>query len=203
MHMKNKNIILLLVFLLSVGYAMGQNIQVTGTILDEKTSEPLIGVKVLQKGTINGTITNFNGQFSISVPAGAMLEISYVGFMSQTVLVSDTAPINILLVEDTKMLEEIVVVGYGTARKRDVTGSIVSISGDELKTSPSYNPVKSLQGKVPGLMITNSGSAGGSPTVQLRGVATVNAGTQPLYIVDGLFTDNIDFVNLNMLAVLD
>ncbi len=203
MHMKNKNIILLLVFLLSVGYAMGQNIQVTGTILDEKTSEPLIGVKVLQQGTINGTITNFNGQFSISVPAGAMLEISYVGFMSQTVLVSDTAPINILLVEDTKMLEEIVVVGYGTARKRDVTGSIVSISGDELKTSPSYNPVKSLQGKVPGLMITNSGRAGGSPTVQLRGVATVNAGTQPLYIVDGLFTDNIDFVNPNDISSIE
>ena len=170
----------------------------SGVVLDKSTGEELLGVNVRIEGTTNGTITDFNGSFSLmNVAVNSNVTFSYIGMKSVTIKVANFKPMTIMMESDATGLEEVVVVGYGTSKKRDLTGSIVSVSGDDLKTSPDGNPIKSLQGKVPGLMITNSGSAGASPTIRLRGVATVNASTNPLYVVDGMFVDNIDFVNPN------
>ena len=151
----------------------------------------------------SGTITDIDGNFSLAdVPSDATLIVSSIGYETIEVKVTST-PMLINLSEDNKELDEVVVIGYGTARKRDLTGSIVSFSGDVVKNAPDNNPVQALQGKVPGLVITGSGSAGGSPTIRLRGVATVNASTNPLYVVDGMFTDNIDFLNPNEISQIE
>lgn len=201
--MRKKFTSLLLVALVSAISLFAQNVNIEGLIVDKKTNEPLIGATVMQKGTQNGTITNIDGLFSISVPKGSIVSISYVGYTSQEVVIQNTNKLQIQLISNSEALDEIVVVGYGTARKRDLTGSIVSISGESLKTTPNYNPVNALQGKVPGLMVTNSGEAGASPTVRLRGVATVNSSTNPLYVVDGMFIDNIDFINPNDITSIE
>src|ERR1035437_8751418 len=199
-----KKITLFLVVALSFRTSLfAQNINIEGVIVDKKTNEPLIGATVMQKGTQKGTITNIDGVFSISAPLGSTLAISYVGYSSQALAIQNANKLRIQLISNTESLEEVVVVGYGTARKRDLTGSIVSISGESLKNSPDYNPVKGLQGKVPGLMVTNSGEAGASPTVRLRGVGTINANTNPLYVVDGMFIDNIDFINPNDITSIE
>jgi len=201
--MKTRIIYLLLVALIPVSSLLAQALNVGGVVVDKKTGDPLIGATVIQKGTANGTITDLDGKFAFPMPKGAVLLVSYVGYLSQEMVINDNNQLRILLVPNIENLEEVVVVGYGTSRKRDLTGSIVSISGESLKTSPNYNPVNALQGKVPGLFVTNNGSAGGSPTIRLRGVATINANTNPLFVVDGLFTDNIDFINPNDITSIE
>ena len=201
--MNQRIIYLIVIALLSFNWVFAQNMQISGVVTDAKSQEPLIGVKVLQKGTTHGVVTNLDGEFSIAIPAGAILEISYIGYVAQTFVVKTNEKLFVQLSSVTKELDEVVVIGYGTARKRDLTGAISSISGDDLKKSPNNNPLKSLQGKVPGLLITNSGYAGAAPTVRLRGVATVNAGTQPLYVVDGMFMDNIDFINQSDITTME
>ncbi|MGL4292042.1 MAG: carboxypeptidase-like regulatory domain-containing protein, partial [Bacteroidales bacterium] len=201
-----KTLYLLLILTVFVNIQlMAQSLNtVSGIVKDKDTGEELIGVNVRVDGTTNGTITDFDGRFSLlNVNKNAILSFSYIGMKPVSVKVVDFKPLTILMQSDATGLDEVVVVGYGTSKKRDLTGSIVSVSGDDLKTSPDYNPVKSLQGKVPGLMITNSGSAGGAPTIRLRGVATVNASTNPLYVVDGMFVDNIDFVNPNDIVSIE
>ena len=170
--MRTKTFFILFVALVTVSTLFAQNLSVKGIIVDKKTGETLIGATILQKGTSNGTITDFNGNFSISVPKESTLTVSYLGYTTQEVLVTSASQLKIEMASNVEALDEVVVVGYGTARKRDLTGSIVSISGESLKSSPDYNPVKALQGKVPGLSMTNSGAAGGSPTIRIRGVAT-------------------------------
>lgn len=191
--MKNKIIFLLILALVSFSSLFAQQIPVKGTVADSKTNELLIGVKVLEKGTNNGTITNIDGVFNLTVPTGATLEISYVGYTSKEVKAGE-APMTILLQEDTKMLDEVVVIGYGTVAKRDITGSIVKISSEELSGKPNANPVSSLQGKVSGLSVVNNGQPGSEPDIRIRGTVSINQ-TKPLYIVDGIFNDNINFVN--------
>ena len=196
--MKKLQSILLVLLLLSVPILAQDKITIRGKITDKSNGETLIGASVKVLGTNMGTITDFDGNYQlIDIPKNSKLEVSYVGMKPVSVDIKSGGIINITLESNTQGLDEVVVVGYGTSRKRDLTGSIVSISGESLKTSPDYNPVKSLQGKVPGLVITNNCSAGGSPDVKIRGIGTTYSGTQPLYIVDGMFTDNIDFVNPN------
>jgi TonB-linked SusC/RagA family outer membrane protein len=195
--MKKLQLIIALSLILLAVSLSAQNLNINGKITDKTTGEPLIGATVVQKGGNNGTITNYNGDFNILVPLGSTLNITYLGYVGQEIKVSSSAIIKVQLMANSELLNEVVVVGYGTSRKRDLTGSIVTVSGENLKTSPDYNPVKALQGKVPGLVVTNSGAAGGSPTIRIRGVATVNASTDPLYVVDGMFLDNIDFINPN------
>jgi len=201
--MRKKTFLLLLVALVTTSTLFAQNLSLKGVIVDKKTGETLIGATVVQKGTSNGSITNYDGAFSLSIPNGATLAVSYMGYIAQEIVIRSENPLRIELVSNTELLDEVVVVGYGTVRKRDLTGSIVSISGEALKTSPDYNPVKSLQGKVPGLVMTNSGGAGSSPTIRIRGVATLKADTKPLYVVDGMFVDNIDFVNPNDISSIE
>jgi TonB-linked SusC/RagA family outer membrane protein len=175
-----------------------ERINVRGTVKEKATGETLIGVSVKVTGTTLGTITDYDGNYQLSgIPVNSSIVFSFVGMKTVTREAKASGTIDILLESVVTGLDEVIVVGYGTARKRDLTGSIVSVSGESLKTSPDHNPLKSLQGKVPGLVITNTGSAGGSPDVKIRGVGTTYSGTQPLYIVDGMFVDNIDFVNPN------
>jgi len=185
------------------GSLYAQNLTVGGVVVDKKTGDPLIGATIMQKGTSNGTVTDLDGKFTFGMPTGSVLIISYVGYSSQEFVIKENSQLRVLMVSNIENLEEVVVVGYGTARKRDLTGSIVSISGESLKNTPNYNPVDALQGKVPGLMVTNSGEAGASPTVRLRGVGTINANTNPLYVVDGMFIDNIDFINPNDITSIE
>jgi len=194
--MKKLFIIILPLMLTCLTLSAQNKLSINGTVTDKATGETLIGVSVKVEGTTLGTITDFNGKYQLTeIPKNSSVAFSFVGMKSVTLKITSGGIFNVSLESEAKGLDEIVVVGYGTARKRDLTGSIVSISGEDLKTSPDYNPVKALQGKVPGLVLTNNGSAGGSPTIRIRGVATINASTNPLFIVDGLFTDNIDFIN--------
>lgn len=176
---------------------------VSGKVTDT-SGETLPGVSVIVKGTNIGAMTNIDGVFTIpNVPGNAVLQFSFIGMKTQEIVVGDQSTINVTLEEEIVELNEVVAIGYGVARKRDLTGAIVSISGDDIKTSPDYNPVKALQGKVPGLVLINNGAAGASPIVRIRGVATVNASTNPLYVVDGMFVNNIDFVNPNDISSME
>lgn len=198
-----KKLFVVLNLLLSVSILFAQNvITIKGRVTDTQ-NETVPGVSVLVKGTTRGTNTDVDGQFSISASPQAILVFTCVGLQSQEIPVNNQTTINVQLKEQTFNLDEVVAIGYGVARKRDLTGSIVSIDGNNLKTSPDYSPVKALQGKVPGLVMTNSGAAGGSPTIRMRGVATVNASTNPLFVVDGMFVDNIDFVNPNDISSIE
>ena len=190
---RSKSIMTLVCLLLASASAFAQTKTVTGTVTDA-ANEPLIGASVLVQGTSTGTITDMDGKYSISVTPEDVLAFSYVGMTSQTIKVGTQNVINVTLKEDSQVLAETVVIGYGSAKKRDLTGSITNIKGEELANKPAMNPLSSLQGKVAGVQIVNSGRAGSDPEIRIRGTNSIN-GYKPLYIVDGLFNDNINFLN--------
>ena len=158
----------------------------TGTVLEASTGEPVIGASILEEGTSNGTITDFDGNFQLNVATGAKLVISYVGYKSQTL--SAASGMTVKLAEDSEVLEEVVVTGYTTQRKADLTGAVSAISAKDLEKQQENNPMKALQGKVPGLNITADGNPSGSTGVQIRGVGSFNSSSAPLYIIDGVPT---------------
>lgn len=173
-----------------------QDIIVKGTVMDVNAA-PLAGVSVTIKGTNQGVTTDTDGNFSISVPEQGTLIFSFVGFQTQEIAVANQENINVVLEPaTTQQLEEVVVIGYGTASKRDLTGSIVKIAGKEVADKPNTNPVASLQGKVAGLSVINSGKPGQEPDIRIRGTIS-RFQTKPLYVVDGLLNDNINFLNPN------
>lgn len=174
---------------------------VKGQVKDDK-GQALAGVTVSIKGSNVATTTDVNGNYLISVNDDATLVFSYVGFGSIEEKVMGRTSINILLKPLERSMDEIVVVGYGTQRKRDLTGSVSSIKGEQVATLPSTNPIASLQGRVPGLTIANSGRAGASPVVRIRGVNSTNSAS-PVYVVDGILHDNIDFLNPNDIETID
>ena len=190
---RSRSIMTLVCLLLASASAFAQAKTVTGTVTDA-ANEPLIGASVLVQGTSTGTITDMDGKYSISVTPEDVLAFSYVGMTSQTIKVGTQNVINVTLKEDSQVLAETVVIGYGSAKKRDLTGSITNIKGEELANKPAMNPLSSLQGKVAGVQIVNSGRAGSDPEIRIRGTNSIN-GYKPLYIVDGLFNDNINFLN--------
>ncbi|HCB00165.1 MAG TPA: SusC/RagA family protein, partial [Porphyromonadaceae bacterium] len=193
--MKLKTILILCFLLFLVGLSAQQPITVSGTVTEGATGDPAIGVTVLVKGTTNGTVTGIGGDYTLSnVPANATLMFSYIGMLTVEESVNGRSVINISMLEDVQALDEVVVIGYGTARKRDLTGSIVSVSAGEIADRPSANPLASLQGKVAGVQIVNTGRAGQDPEIRIRGTNSIN-GYKPLYIVDGLFSDNISHIN--------
>ncbi|MGI8600645.1 MAG: SusC/RagA family TonB-linked outer membrane protein [Chitinophagaceae bacterium] len=172
-----------------------QGIRVTGQVLNE-TAAPLAGVSVAVKGSTTGTTTDAEGNYAITVPNNnSVLVFSYVGYTLQEVRVGTQTNVTIVLQSAaTTSLSEVVVIGYGTQRKRDLTGSIGSVSGEEVARMPATNPISSLQGKVAGLTISNSGRAGSSPVVRIRGINSTNTAS-PVYVVDGILQDNIDYLN--------
>lgn len=172
------------------------DIRVTGKVTGP-TGEPIPGVSVSVKGSSVGTSTDAAGNFVITVPDAATLVISSVGFETQEVPVNNRTTIDIKLAEATgRSMDEVVVIGYGTASKRDLTGSIVKVSGKEVADKPNTNPVASLQNKVPGLSVVNNGIPGQQPDVRIRGTISIKT-VHPLYVVDGIFQDNIDYINPN------
>ncbi len=189
--MKRK--ILLFLCLFSFGFVYGQNINVTGKVTDD-TGETLIGVSVTVKGSTVATQTNAQGEYSINAPADATLVFNYVGFTIKEVPINNQTTINVTLTQSTQSLEQVVVIGYGTQRKRDLTGSISSVKGEEIAKSPNINPLSSLQGKVAGLTIVNNGTPGEAPTVRIRGVGSTNSAS-PIYVVDGVIQTNVDYLN--------
>ncbi len=170
-----------------------QDIKVTGKITGDN-DEPLSGVSITIKGTSLGTTTDNNGNFTLTAPEKATLVVSYIGYVSQEVAVNSQSVVNVKLASSKRTMDEVVVIGYGTASKRDLTGSIAKVSGKEVADKPNTNPVNSLQGKVPGVYIVNTGKPGDAPDVRIRGTNSIN-GYKPLYIVDGIFNDDISYVN--------
>ena len=157
----------------------------SGVVIDASTGEPIIGASVLEKGTNNGTITDFDGNFTLTVAKDAVIEISYLGYQPQQQPAQSNMQIR--LSEDSEVLEEVVVTGYTTQRKADLTGAVSAISAKDLEKQQENNPMKALQGKVPGMNISAYGSPSGAATVRIRGVGTLND-NDPLYIIDGVPT---------------
>ncbi|TKC00150.1 SusC/RagA family TonB-linked outer membrane protein [Pedobacter cryophilus] len=193
--MKRKALLVLLC-LFSYFTVFAQNIKVTGKVSDAVSSETLIGVSVSLKGSTVATQTDVNGNYVINVPANGLLVFTYLGFVTQEIPVNGRESIDVKLSASAQQLEQVVVIGYGTQRKRDLTGSITSVKGGDIEKSPNINPISSLQGKVAGLTIVNSGTPGAAPTVRIRGVNSTGS-SNPIYVVDGVIQTNIDYVNQN------
>ena len=183
--MKNLKFFAIILLMLLSTQVWGQQLQVQGNVSDKTNGEPLIGVSVLEKGTQNGTVTDFDGQFTLNVSANATIVISYVGYKTQEVSASKT--MNIKLEEDAELLDELVVTGYTSQRKADLTGAVSVVSVSDLKKQNENNPMKALQGKVPGMTISADGSPAGNATIRIRGIGTLN-NNDPLYIIDGVPT---------------
>ncbi|GMQ23345.1 TonB-dependent receptor [Algoriphagus sp. oki45] len=170
----------------------GQRELITGKVVDE-TGAPLPGAAVLVKGTTTGTITDLDGNFSIDVASDAVLVISYLGYSPQEIRVGNQAELMIRLEPESSQLNEIVVVGYGTQKRSDVTGAIGSLKNEDFNRGVITNPVDLLQGKVAGVNITSvSGEPGANQNVIIRGIGSLRSGTQPLYVLDGFLLDNSD-----------
>ncbi len=194
--MKKASFLMFMLLLLTTTVVTAQELKIQGMVVDKKNKESLIGATVLQQGTTNGTITNYDGNFSINVPAGSTIAISYVGYISQEIVVTkDEAKLMVELTMDAELLGEIVVVGYGTQKAKDMTAPIATIKGSELVKQATSNAMSALQGKMSGVQITNSGAPGAGPTVKIRGVGSIGDYANPLYVVDGVFVDNIDFLS--------
>ena len=194
--MKLKFFLLIALFCsLMQGVFSQSQIAVSGTVREKDTNVPAVGVSVVLKGTTVGTMTDLNGNYSLNtIPSNGILVFSYVGMQTQEIAVNGRSKIDVQLTEDTQELKEVVVIGYGTAQKRDLTGSIVSIKAEEIADRPSTNPLASVQGKIAGVQVVNTGRAGQDPEIRIRGTNSIN-GYTPLYVVDGLFTDNINYLN--------
>ena len=191
-----KNLLFACVMLLFAVASMAQNkITVSGVVTD-KTGETVIGASVRVKGQQDkGGITDMDGKYHITaVPSDATLIFSYIGMREQEVALKGRSVVNVMMEEDSQLIDEVVVVGYGSAKKRDLTGSIVTVKADEIASRPSSNPLASIQGKVAGVQVVNTGRAGQDPEIRVRGTNSIN-GFKPLYVVDGLFTDNINYLN--------
>ena len=170
-------------FLLCSTVMLAQN-KVSGTVLDA-TGEPLIGVSVLEAGTSNGVVTDFDGNFSLAVKEGAQLTFSYVGYTSQTLAAKNG--MTVTLQEDNTVLNEVVVVGYGTMRRKDVTSSITTVKSEDLNKGVFSDPASMLQGKVAGVVVTTNGDPNGSPAITLRGSSSLRSGAMsPYYVIDGI-----------------
>ncbi len=192
--MKRKTVLFFTMLLISLASFAQDRISITGIVTDE-SQEPLIGASVVVKGSSNGTMTDMDGRYSIAnVPADATLTFSYVGMQSASVKVGGQKNINVSLVDGALKLDDIVVIGYGTAKAKDLTSPIAVVKGDEIANIATTSPMSALQGKVAGVNVVNSGAPGDGPKVTIRGLGSFSD-TTPLYVVDGMFFDNINFLN--------
>lgn len=166
-----------------------QSKKITGTVSDELG--PIVGANVLEKGTTNGMITDMDGNFSLEVKPGATLVISFIGYVTQEIKITNQSKLTITLKEDSEVLDEVVVVGYGTMKKSDLSGASVSMSEEAMKGSIITNLDQSLQGRAAGVTaVTTSGAPGSSSSIRVRGQATINANAEPLYVIDGVIVQS-------------
>ena len=198
--MKNKTFLLVLF----AAFSMTMSAQITGTVLEASTDFPIIGASVVEVGTTNGVITDFDGNFVLKVAEGAQIQISYVGFAAQTVTAKDGMVVK--LAEDTYMLQEVVAVGYGSQTKKEITGSVASVKADDFNKGAFNSAEGLLQGKVAGLTMSKDG--GGDPTnrgfsVQIRGAGSLTGSTTPLYIIDGVPGASMNNINPNDIESMD
>lgn len=166
-----------------------QSISVTGTVVDQN-GEPLKGVNVIEKGTTNGTMTDMDGRFTLSVPGNATLQISYIGYTTEEVVVNNQTKLNITLKEDSQNLDELVVVGYGVVRKADLAGSVAVLDSKSFKDQPIVQVSDALQGRVSGVQVQNSGVPGGTVKIRVRGSGSINRSNDPLYVIDGIVRES-------------
>ena len=193
--MERKLLTLLLV--IATAFAGMHARTVKGTVVDQ-VNEPVIGATIRVLGTTMGAVTDFDGTFEIAnVPEGATLKFTYLGMHAVEMVASDV--MNVQMVDDVTNLDEVVVIGYGSAQAKDLTAPIAVVRGEELLATPSASPMAAMQGKVSGVNVVNSGTPGEGPKVQIRGNGSFTGGS-PLYVVDGMFYDNIDFLNANDIA---
>lgn len=182
--------------------AQQQSKKITGTIVDIN-GEPIIGANILVKGTSNGTITDIDGQFSIEADSKSVLNISYIGYLTKEIVVGNQQTVRVILREDTKTLDEVVVIGYGTQKKADLTGSVANVSAEKLNTQSNTNIGQALQGKIAGVdIVSQGGNPGAGTRIMVRGIGTLN-NAAPLYIVDGMYMSGIDHINPNDIASID
>ena len=183
-------------------HAQQQAKTVTGTVTDV-SGEPIIGANIRIKGTTTGTITDIDGNFSIEAEPQSVIEVSYIGYLTQETVINNQKSIRFLLKEDTKTLDEVVVIGYGVQKKADLTGSVANINTEKLNTQSNANIGQALQGKIAGVDIVSQGGAPDSGTrIMVRGIGTLN-NASPLYIVDGMYMNSIDHINPNDIASID
>ncbi|MDR1455426.1 MAG: SusC/RagA family TonB-linked outer membrane protein [Tannerella sp.] len=218
---KLKRVIMLSVFLLMAGTGMMNasdgnppetdepqqaKTRITGTVVD-RTGEPVIGANIVEKGvTANGTVTDVDGKFSLEVSPEATLLVSFIGYVTQEVAAGDQANLKIVLQEDTQLLDEVIVIGYGTARRREYTGSVgsVKLENSPLATLPNLNIMESLKGNISGMNVGGINSSGGEPDLLIRGQNSINGDNKPLIILDGvIFMGNISDINPNDIANID
>ncbi|CAZ97649.1 SusC/RagA family TonB-linked outer membrane protein [Zobellia galactanivorans] len=202
--MNLKRMLLLLLFASMVSLQAQQNL--TGTITDG-SGQPLPGVNVLVKGTTVGTVADFDGNYAIKAPEGATLEFSYLGFITQSVQVSKQTTINVVLEEDVALLEEVVVIGYGTSTKKDLVSSVASVKSDVLENQPVARVDQALQGRATGVEVTsNNGTPGSGATIRIRGNSSINGNNDPLYVIDGFIAGtgfNLNTINVNDIASIE
>lgn len=196
---------LLVIVLLGLGIVStyGQTKTVSGIVKSESGGEPLVGATVKVKETNTGGITDIDGRYTIQANLGQTLIVSYIGYRTKEVKVERTIRIDILLQEDNEMLDEVVVVGYGTMKRSDLTGSVVSVTGDELKKSVVTSLDQALQGRAAGVQVTqNSGTPGGGISVSIRGINSLN-GNEPLYVIDGVAISGNNTSNSSVLSSIN
>ena len=188
---------MLLCMLWLTGFAQNA---IKGTVKD-KTGEPLIGVSVTY-GNGQGTVTDFDGNFSVNAPAGTTIKVSYVGFKPQTLKGGDN--MNITLEEDNTTLEDVVVIGYGTMKRKDLTGAVASVSGDKLAANPVTNVALALQGQLPGVsVVSQDGRPGASMAIRVRGGGSITQSNDPLYIGDGVQVSDISDIPADNIESID
>jgi TonB-linked SusC/RagA family outer membrane protein len=172
-------------------WMFGQNISVKGTVVDT-TGEPVIGASVLEVGTSNGTITDIEGNFSMTVSSKGKLRITFIGYQSQEIAVDGKGQFSIILKEDSELLDEVVVVGYGQMKRSDLTGSVVSVNDAAIAKSVPTSIDQVLQGRAAGVQIqANSGAPGASTSIRIRGINSLNASNQPIFVIDGVVIDSV------------
>lgn len=177
---------------------------VTGVVTDV-LGEPLIGVTVMLKGDMQGTVTDINGRFSLSAEQGDVIVVSYLGYASQEIRLKDTKLLRIMMKEDVELLDEVVVIGYGSISKKELTSAVSHISGKDMLQIGSGNPAMQIQGKVSGLAVENStpSDPNSSPSIQVRGVSSRSAGLGPLIVIDGIPGGSLDNLNENDIGSID
>lgn len=198
---KLRTLSLLLLMMLLTLPAVAQKRAITGTVTDAG-GESIIGANILVKGTTLGTITDFDGKFRIEAATGDVLVISYIGMLSKEIAVTNTTSVyNVQLLDDTQKLEEVIVIGYGTVKKKDVTTAITTISTDDLDQRPIVTAAQALQGKAAGVSVVRpSGAPGAGLAIRVRGTTSMNSSNDPLYVVDGVTLDDISFLSSNDIA---
>ncbi len=183
--------------------AFAQGHQVTGTVIDG-TGEPIIGANVLEVGTTNGVITDIDGNFKLNVQPNAKLQVSFIGYISQTIAVGNQKEFKIILKDDSKALDEVVVIGYGTVKKRDLTGSVASVNNETLTANPVSDVAQALQGRLPGVSVmSQDGRPDAEVSIRVRGGGSVTQSNDPLFVVDGFPVSSISDIPADQIESID